>query len=124
MTAPKNKSRSKKRIKVRTPSGKVVTHFRAKKPAKHACGRCGKQLPGTANKPSSRLAKLSKTEKVPERPYAGVLCTECTEELFRYKTRFEAKARHPEYSEIEFKRDLTLEKFLPSSWWENLNKKK
>jgi large subunit ribosomal protein L34e len=124
MTAPRHKSRSNKRVKVKLPGGETVTHFRAKKPGKHVCGRCSKPLSGMPNMIPSRLARISKTERVPERPYAGVLCTECSEALFRYKARFEAKAKNPEYAALEVRRDLTLEKFLSRTWWDSINKKK
>ena len=122
MTAPQYRSRSKKRKNVRVPGGKTVMHYKAKKPSQHVCGRCKKILTGVPNAVPSELAKLSKTEKVPERPYGGALCTECTERLFRYKTRFEVKYKYPEFSELEIKRDLTLERYLPTTWWENITK--
>lgn len=123
MTAPQYRSRSKKRKQVRLPGGKTEVHYKQKKPSKHKCGRCGKPLSGVPNAIPSKIKKLSKGEKSPERPYAGVLCTKCSERLIRYKTRFEVKYKYPEYSNLDLKRDLTLERFLPATWWDNLQKK-
>jgi large subunit ribosomal protein L34e len=123
MTAPKNRSRSRKRRQVKTPGGETVTHYKKKKPGKHHCGRCGKTLQGVLNKTPAEMKKLSKSKKIPERPYAGILCDKCMEKLFRYKTRFEVKHKYPEFTDMEFKRDLTIEKYLTTTWWDNLQKK-
>ena len=123
MTAPQYRSRSKKRKPVRLPGGKTEVHYKQKKPGKHKCGRCGKPRSGVPNAVPAKMKKLSKSEKIPERPYAGVLCTECTERLFRYKTRFEVKYRYSEFADMELKRDLTIERFLPTTWWDGLQKK-
>jgi large subunit ribosomal protein L34e len=123
MTAPKHRSRSRKRRQVKTPGGETVTHYKKKKPSENHCGRCGKTLQGVPNKTPSKMKKLSKSMKTPERPYAGILCNKCMEKLFRYKTRFEVKYRYTEYADMELKRDLTIEKYLTTTWWDNLQKK-
>jgi large subunit ribosomal protein L34e len=117
MTAPKHKSRSNKRVKVKLPGGKTVTHYKEKKPSKHICGRCGKTLTGVPSKSVNELANMSKTEKVPERPYAGVLCTQCTQMLFTYKARMDAVRKNPDMG-LQINRDLTIEKYLPANWTE------
>jgi large subunit ribosomal protein L34e len=77
-----------RRVKVKTPSAKVVTHFRKRKNAKLTCHKCGIVLAGT--KPAtSKVAKMSKSEKRPERPYGGVLCSKCMRALFIKKARGE-----------------------------------
>lgn len=115
MTAPRHKSRSNKRVKVKLPGGKNVMHYKQKKPGKHICGRCGKQLSGVPSKSVNELANMSKTEKVPTRPYAGVLCTGCTQQLFTYKARMDAVRKNPDMG-LSINRDLTIEKFLPVNW--------
>jgi large subunit ribosomal protein L34e len=122
MVAPMYRSRSKKRRQVRTPGGKTVTHYKRKKPKENHCGRCGKPLQGVPNYIPSEMKELGKSEKVPERPYAGVLCTGCVEKLIRYKTRFEVKSKYPEFKDLDVVRDLTIEKFLPAAWWDGLQK--
>lgn len=94
------------------------------KPERHHCGRCGRPLGGAASGTPSQVTKLSKTKKVPERPYAGVLCVNCLGDLLRYKVRFEAKFSKPEeFGKLDLRRDLTLEKFLPRRWYTKLTKK-
>lgn len=120
MVAPRLRSRSKKRVYRRTPGGKTVIHYKRKKPNKHKCGRCGKPLSGVPNAIPSRIRKMRKSERVPKRPYAGILCSDCTEKLFRYRTRFEVKFNYPEFADMDLRRDLTIEKFLPRGWWDRI----
>ncbi|MBU4202021.1 MAG: 50S ribosomal protein L34e [Candidatus Altiarchaeota archaeon] len=124
MTSPKNRSRSVKKRQVRTPGGRTVTHYKKKKPSKHSCGRCGKILPGVPSRIRSKAKNMKKSEKIPSRIYAGNLCNECVDSLVRYQTRFEAKFKYPDFSDLEMRRDLTLERFLPSGWWQDLSKGK
>ena len=122
MVAPRYRSRSKKRKHKTTPSGRQITHYERKKTAKHKCGRCGKALSGTPSDIPSRIRKMTRSQRVPERPYSGILCTTCTESLERYVTKFEVKSNYPDFSDMELKRDLTIEKFLPKGWYQNISK--
>ncbi len=74
---PRFRSRSFKRIKKTTPSGKRVIHFRRKKVGIAHCASCKVKLAGVASYRANKMKKLSKTQKRPERPYAGVLCSKC-----------------------------------------------
>lgn len=51
------------------------------------CAICKKPLHGTKRLEVNELKKLSKSEKRPERPYGGYLCSECAKELFKQKAR-------------------------------------
>jgi len=113
---------SKIKVKRKTPGGKIVVHEKRKKPKKAHCGRCGKPLGGVESKIPSEMRKLAKSEKIPNRSYAGILCTNCLEELLRYKVRFEVKFSNEEFKDLELHRDLTIEKFLPKGWWSELKK--
>ncbi|MFH0860531.1 MAG: hypothetical protein V1921_04970 [Candidatus Altiarchaeota archaeon] len=104
MVAPKYRSRSTKKVKRRTPGGRTVTHYKDKKKNLPACGRCGVQITDGG-----------------ERMYAGLLCVNCTEELIRYGTRFRVKFHYPEHNDLDLRRDLTLEEFLPRGWWERVS---
>lgn len=75
------------RVKVRTPSGKVVMRFKARKPAFAKCAACGKTLHGVKRLGRAELRKLAKSERRPERPYGGYLCTECSRETLRERAR-------------------------------------
>jgi len=81
------RSRSLKRTQKKVPGGRTVTHYKKKKPGKARCARCGKPLQGVPRKNPAELKKLSKTEKRPERPYGGNLCSECMRKVFREKVR-------------------------------------
>ena len=67
-----NKSRSRKRIHRRIPSGKSVLEFRETRPGKPTCPT-GRPLLGTARGTKNEIRKLTKTERRPSRPYGGVL---------------------------------------------------
>ena len=122
MVAPKYRSGSKRRISRRTPGGRTVLHYKGGKPGSNHCGRCGKPLQGTPKLNQAEIRKVSHSKRVPERAYAGVLCSDCTESLLRYVTRFEVKFGYPEYSDMELGRDLTIEKFLPKGWFSGISK--
>ncbi len=80
MVAP-HKRRMKK-VKVRTPGGRVVVHFRKEKTSRHVCALCGKELHGVPHgRRSAEVRKLSKTERRPERIFGGELCAECQKKV-------------------------------------------
>ena len=122
MVAPKNRSGSRKRISRRTPGGRTVLHYKKKKSGRALCGRCGKPLQGTPKSNYADIRKMSRSERAPTRAYAGVLCSDCTEGLQRYVTRFEVKFGYPEYADMEVSRDLTIEKFLPKGWFSEISR--
>jgi len=111
------RTRSVKKMKIRTPGGQTVTHFRGSKPGKSICGRCGAHLPGLTVGTGTELSNTPSSSKRPGRPFGGVLCTGCLDELVRYVTRVEVKYVSPEYSNLNIQRDLTLEKYLPRGWY-------
>jgi large subunit ribosomal protein L34e len=116
------RTRSTKKVKVRTPGGRTVTHYRAEKAQRSTCGRCGTHLSGMATGTSTEVSSKSASSKAPARPYAGVLCSDCLDTLIRYVTRQEVKNRSAENADIKIQRDLTLEKFLPRGWWSQVSK--
>lgn len=80
MPAPKFRSRTFRRVFVRTPKGRTLMHYRFRKPSKARCAVCKQVLLGVVNGRPSELRKVSKSEKRPERPYGGVLCSKCMRE--------------------------------------------
>ncbi|MFH1649361.1 MAG: 50S ribosomal protein L34e [Candidatus Woesearchaeota archaeon] len=76
MQPSKTKSRTFRRVQVRLPTG-TVTHYDKRKPAQARCGQCQKVLHGIPRGRPYQIAKLAKTERRPERPYGGVLCSAC-----------------------------------------------
>ena len=87
MVAPKHRSRSFRRVYVRTPGSRTTIHYRKRKPSKAKCGSCGAALKGIARERPSKIKNLPKTQKRPERPFGGVLCTKCM------RIKFKAMAR-------------------------------
>ena len=87
MPAPRFRSRSLRRVFVKTPGGKTVVHHKRRKPGKPQCAMCKNYLKGVARGITFDIHKLSKTERRPERPYGGVLCSKCMRKLFVDKAR-------------------------------------
>ncbi|ABR56705.1 Ribosomal protein L34e [Methanococcus aeolicus Nankai-3] len=87
MPAPRFKSGSFKKISKRGPGNKTLTHHRRSKVSKAKCGACGALLNGVPRGRKIEIAKLSKTEKRPERPYGGFLCPKCLKRLMIEKAR-------------------------------------
>jgi len=87
MPAPRQRSRSFRRVYVRTPGSKVVVHYRKRKPKIAHCSSCKGTLKGIPRERPYKMENMPKTKKRPERPYAGVLCTKCMRQFFREKAR-------------------------------------
>lgn len=88
MTRPSLRSRRKiRRVQVRTPSGRNVQHYERRKPGKAICGTCGAVLKGIPHVLGYQLRTMAKTTKRPERPYGGVLCSECTRRVIIAQSR-------------------------------------
>ena len=81
------RTRSLRRIYVKTPGGKTVVQHRKRKPSKAICGKCGDVLKGVPRERPYKMKTMAKTEKRPERPYGGVLCSKCMRILFKAKAR-------------------------------------
>ncbi len=86
MPAGREKSGRFRKIFVKTIKNTVI-HYRERKPSKAICGNCKKQLAGVPRDRPADFGKLSKTERRPERPYGGVLCSKCMRSLFKEAAR-------------------------------------
>jgi len=86
MPKPSKRSRSLRRVYVKT-TGKVVIHYKRRKPKIAHCGRCGVRLSGVPRERPYKMRNMGKSKKRPERPYGGVLCSKCMRELFVEKAR-------------------------------------
>jgi len=76
-----------KKIKVKTPSGKLVLHYKKKKPRKAKCSNCGKPLQGVPRERPYKMRTMAKTKKRPSRPFGGVLCSACMRKKIVEKVR-------------------------------------
>ena len=86
MVSGKHKSRSMRKVFVRTPGSRTTVHYKSRKPSKAVCV-CGAPLKGVPNLIPSKMGKLSKSQKKPERPYGGNLCSRCMRIVLKEKTR-------------------------------------
>lgn len=86
MPARKLRSRSLRRVYVKTPGGKTVLHYRRSKPKIGHC-KCGAKLKGVARERPYKMMNMAKTKKRPERPYGGVLCSKCLREFLKENAR-------------------------------------
>jgi len=77
MPEGKLKSRSSRRVFVKTPGKENKVHYRTRKSSKKECSECGAQLHGIPHLIDSKFKNLPKTKKRPQRPYAGKLCSKC-----------------------------------------------
>ena len=87
MPSGKHKSRSMRRVFKKTPGGRTVLHYEKRKPEKPQCGICGTPLQSTARGRAADVKKLPKSQRRPERPYGGVLCSGCTRRVIREDAR-------------------------------------
>jgi large subunit ribosomal protein L34e len=85
MLPAKLKSRTFRRIFTRTPSGKVVIHYKKKKNGVPKCAMCKKPLFGVVRGNSTVLKNTAKSKKKPERPFGGNLCTSCMRKVYLNK---------------------------------------
>jgi large subunit ribosomal protein L34e len=77
MPRPSYRTRSRKRVKVKVPGGRLTIHYKREK-AKHArCSKCGKPLSGIPRMIPSEIRKLNRTRRRISRMFGGQLCAQC-----------------------------------------------
>lgn len=111
MKQPKSK-KGLRILKLRTPKGKNVKHYVKEKPARASCARCSMKLQGVQRAIPSVLRAMTRSKRRVNRKFGGVLCGTCVKEVEKYKTRMECG--------YAVRRDLTIEKFLPTGWYTSL----
>lgn len=85
-----------------SPGGKPARKKKSDKPSKARCALCAKVLGGVPCRSPAGLAKLAKTEKRPERPFGGVLCSQCLSQVIRDKVRLQQGVISKE--DVDFRR--------------------
>lgn len=83
----KQKSRTFAQKQVRTPGARVVTHYTERKPKAAVCAVCGERLKGVPRGRPAEIKATPKTQRRPERPYGGVLCSKCTRDKMKASAR-------------------------------------
>ena len=87
MPEPSKRSRTFRRIRIKTPGGRNILSFRKRKPSKATCSNCGKVLSGVPRARDYKMQNMAKTEKRPSRAYGGNLCSKCSRALIKAKAR-------------------------------------
>ena len=83
MPKPKDRSRSKRKVFKKMPSGKTKLTFQKKIHSdKQRCAICKSVLQATHSN-----NKLSKSQKRPERKFGGHLCHKCLDKVITYSAR-------------------------------------
>lgn len=81
------KSRTFRRVSKKLPGGTTVMRFLRRKPKGAHCARCGADLHGIPRELPTQMRNLTKSEKRPERPYGGVLCSRCLKDTIKMDAR-------------------------------------
>lgn len=87
MVRPALRSRSFRRKKVKTPGGTSVTHYLKRDPSPSKCAMCRKPLHGVPKERNIKLSSLSRSQRRPERPYGGNLCSACMRQKIKDQFR-------------------------------------
>lgn len=90
MVAPHLRSRSVRRRWRRSPGGRKIFITKPRKPSPALCGLCHCHLQGVPRRGVAGMAKLSKTEKRPERVFGGTLCANCTRDVLVDRARLQS----------------------------------
>lgn len=80
-------SRKVRRVYIKTPGGKTELAYKRHRPSKAKCASCGAILAGVPNQVPSKVKKLPKSSRRPERPYGGHLCSKCIRAKLKQKVR-------------------------------------
>ena len=83
----KTKSRTFRRVKKKVPGNNTVMHYVKRNPKKAHCADCGVVLAGMKGKTPGELKKLPRSQRRPERPYGGKLCSKCTKNIIKIGVR-------------------------------------
>lgn len=87
MVEGRRRSRTLRRIHVRTPGNRNVVHYAERKKSRPHCSTCGAELHGIKAMTPKQMHSVPKSKKRPERPYGGVLCSACMRRQIIIKAR-------------------------------------
>lgn len=83
MSKPMHRSRSLRKLKRVTQSGKVVIHYERRKNSLPHCAICGEELNGITD------VKGGRSRRSNSRLFGGVLCANCTAKIITLRSRIE-----------------------------------
>ena len=87
MVERKLRSRSLRRVYKKTPGARNVIHYEGKKPKVARCPVTGDKLKGVPRENPSKMKKMPKSSKRPERPFGGVLSSKASRSVLKRKAR-------------------------------------
>lgn len=77
MVSPRLRSRSYRKLQVRTPGARTVTHYEKKNKGSEKCAVCKKPLRGFSRLTPRKFKNQNKTQKQVSRKYGGYMCHKC-----------------------------------------------
>jgi len=86
MPSPKHRTKRFRKVFIRTPSGKVKTSYRKRKPSKAKCSSCRALLKGVARVRAFKLKSIPKSKKTPSRPFSD-LCSGCSRKKLKERIK-------------------------------------
>jgi large subunit ribosomal protein L34e len=87
MPQPHLRTRSKKRSKVATPSGRTRTHYKKKIGGTLLCHMCGQPLAGISHLNPVEMRKLNRTKRRIWRLHGGNICHNCLKNALKQAAR-------------------------------------
>ena len=87
MVAGNLRSRTLRRVFVKTPGGRNKIHYKKRKPSAPKCAETGQILPGVARGNPADIRKLSKSQRVPSRPFGGKLSSKAMRSTIKERIR-------------------------------------
>lgn len=87
MVSGKYRSRTFRRVYVKTPGGDVRIHYKKRKPSKPQCAKCGTELKGVIAARQLDMKRFPKTYKRPERMFGGYYCSSCSRQKIKEMAR-------------------------------------
>ena len=78
MPRPNRRSRTFRRVYVKTPSGNNKILYKRRKPKAAHCANCGNILHGIPHELPFKMKNIPISQKRPERIFGGNLCSKCT----------------------------------------------
>lgn len=100
---PRYQSHSFRKMQKRTPGGRTVTQYLHKLHSKHICAICKETLHGKPRGRPIEIHKLSKSERRPERPFGGMLCSKDARVVLSYRAKVKHGLLKPEQVPISLK---------------------
>ncbi|MHA1715317.1 MAG: 50S ribosomal protein L34e [Promethearchaeota archaeon] len=79
------RSRSIKRRSIVTPGGTNKIHYRRPNPGFARCASCGNIMSSVPRRSRSKMRKIPKSSRRPNRPYGGYLCPRCIQQQVKNK---------------------------------------